>query len=186
MENKTNAWASANESLEKADKELLKFYFDQAEKSLKSTIELSDKITTRAYALLAFFSPLIYLLFSLLVRRYFGGEVVSTQLSTACWLALIPVAVSICLLLKVAFPKNYYQLGSEPINIVSKEYYENDEYVGENSFKLALSFEIEEYQTRITYMDELNYKRVKELKFIFTVILVSSTLFVISLLCQLG
>jgi hypothetical protein len=183
--NKIFLWDSELDNFEKIDKDLMKFYFEQAEKSLKSTLELADKISVRAYALLAVVVPVMSIIFSNLSKNYFGIELLSCQLLGLLWLLLIPIAISFVLLIKVVFPKDYYQLGREPKYIVKKEYYDNPEYPKEESYKLVLSYELENYQYRVSYMDDMNNIRVKSIKTAFRVSMGALSVFVLMLIIKM-
>ena len=178
-------WDSELDNVKDIDKDLIKFYFDQAEKSLKSTLELADKISVRAYALLAVVIPILTLILSYLSKNYFGTELLSCQLLGLLWLVLIAVIISFGFLVYVVFPKDYYQLGREPKYIVKNEYYDNPEYPKEASYKLMLSYELENYQYRISYMDKMNNDRVKSIKIAFQVSMVAFIGFVLSLFVRL-
>ena len=183
--NKDFSWDSELDNFEKIDKDLMKFYFEQAEKSLKSTLELADKISVRAYALLAVIVPVLSIIFSYLSKNYFGTELLSCQLLGLLWLLFIPVGISFVLLVKVVFPKDYYQLGREPKYIVKKEYYDNPEYPKEESYKLMLSYELENYQYRISYMDNINNSRVKLIKTAFRVSMGTLAVFALMLVIKM-
>ena len=178
-------WESGLDNFEKIDKDLVKFYFDQAEKSLKSTLELADKISIRAYALLATCIPFLTIIISLLSKNYLGSELLSCQLLLILWVLLIPISFCFISLLKVAFPKDYHQLGREPKYIVEEKYYNNPEYPGESSYKLMLSYEIEEYQNRITYMDKMNNSRVEMIKIVFKVATFTLSFFILILIVKM-
>ena len=109
----------------------------------------------------------------------------SCQLLALLWLLLIPVAISFVLLVKVVFPKDYYQLGREPKYIVKKEYYDNPEYPKEESYKLMLSYELENYQYRISYMDAMNNDRVESIKKAFRVSMGTLAIFFLILIIKM-
>ena len=79
--NKDFSWDSELDNFEKIDKDLMKFYFEQAEKSFKSTLELADKISVRAYALLAVVIPVLTILLSYLSKNYFGTDLLHCLIS---------------------------------------------------------------------------------------------------------
>jgi hypothetical protein len=160
------------------DKDTFRFYFDQAEKRLKSTLEVAEKATQRAYSLLIGLVPLMTVLVSTLSQYYFytPTKTVSTTTKTitittsvlttspilviACWVALILSFSVLTIAFMVIFPRSAHQLGREPKALARPDYFENPEFKGIACYILNLVDELEDYQRRINFMEKQNEKRV--------------------------
>lgn len=179
---KPETWQCPIEDIAAIDKDLLKFYFDQAEKCLKSSIDLSDRITIRSYALLGVVIPVISLILGALAKSDFLGDPLSKNSHYILFVILVPLLVCFKILIWIVFPKEYTFLGSIPRNKVIASIFDNPEFKDINSYKLMLTFELEDYQIRIDYVDFQNGKRVKGIKYVFIVILATLSLGTISLI----
>jgi hypothetical protein len=147
----------------------MRFVFEQAEKRLKSTLDMADRITVRAYAVLVLLVPCLSAVIGIFRNDLKGC-------TNAEWLLLMCCVVGLCvvlmLIVKIIYPRDMHQLGREPKVIALPEYYENPDYPHEESYVLLLTFEIEDYQSRIDYMEKQNSKRIYLLKWAYCVFVV--------------
>lgn len=164
-------WESPISNIGAIDKELLKFYFDQAEKCLKASVDLSERISARCYALLATIIPIMGVIVGTLAKNVIFEEQMSIEAVCFLFCALVPAVICFGLLLWAVFPKNYTFIGSNPRDKIQANIYDNPDFVGDHSYKLMLTFEIEEYQGRIDYADLQNAQRITRVKYAFYVIL---------------
>jgi hypothetical protein len=166
-------WESPVSDIAAINKELLKFYFDQTEKCLKSSIDLSDRISTRCYALLAILLPAISIVIGYLVKIVILKEDSVPAMHGFLCTALMPLLAGLSLLISAVFPKEYTYLGSSPRNKMVERVFDNEDFKDENSYKLMLVYEIEEYQGRIDYVDSQNKTRVGRIQLAFYIVLIT-------------
>ena len=147
-----------------------KYILDQAEKRLRHLLELSERTTNRAIAILSGLIPVNIYLITLIFNNYYsktGG--LTLPLITLCWISLVVIFVSIILSSYVAFPRDMHQMGSEPKNIFINELIESDFYINELQCLTIIVSEIEDLQNRIEFMQKQNNNRVVITKISFAV-----------------
>lgn len=156
-------WISEVEDFEKIDKEFVKHCFDSAEKRLRSALEVSDKATTRAFQTLTAIVPSLTIVLTTVISQALKHELKSNVL-IPCAIALLLGTIAFVQLYKVIFPREMHQLGYEPKELLVKEYFDNENFKGEASFKLLLISHLEDYQEQIQFMDKQNAQRVQGVK----------------------
>ena len=147
-----------------------KYILEQAEKRLRHLLELSERTTNRAIAILSGLIPVNIYLITLIFNNYYSKTgILSLPLITLCWISLGVIFVSIVLSSYVAFPRDMHQMGSEPKNIFTEEIIESNYYINELQSLTIIVSEIEDLQNRIEFMQKQNNKRVVITKISFSI-----------------
>ena len=161
-----------------------KYILEQAEKRLRHLLELSERTTNRAIAILSGLIPVNIYLITLIFNNYYSKTgSLSLPLITLCWISLAVIFVSIILSSYVAFPRDMHQVGSEPKNIFTDELMKSDFYVNELQCLTIIVGEIEDLQNRIDFMQEQNNKRVVLTKISFAIFGIYAVLCTFMLCC---
>ncbi|MES2454004.1 MAG: hypothetical protein V4594_00610 [Bacteroidota bacterium] len=154
-----DVWNINSENKEHIDRDMAQFVLEQADKSLKHTIDIADKATNRAFTLLLIYLPVTSTLVGILINEikeshkfrildiYFLGSLV-----VVCMVALLA-------LIRLIFPRASMVLGREPKDILTNDMLQNS-LTAENKLKAFHLNEIKNYQARITYNREQNAKRI--------------------------
>lgn len=176
-------WQTDIQDWTKLTKDIVLFYLTQAESNLKSCLELSDRITTRAFSLLTIIIPIITLTLGYLLKQIIEGN-------ANYWLLLISITCLIisfvCLyfLVKLIFPRGWMPLGRQPNEIFTSHMVDNDLDQDKKYIAIVMG-EIECIQTKIDYNKLQNNKRLKYLKIVLVLISTAFVIVMIFLLRQL-
>lgn len=152
------------------------FILDQAEKSIKYSIEVSDKITNRAFALTIILMSGITALIGLLAKE-FSKDVYSGTLVIFYIGIIVSAIVALFYLIKISFPRLFMMVGRSPKEIAIPAMLETEF----SELSLILN-EIENSQRKIDFNDNQNQERITILK---KVIIALCTGFVITILLVL-
>lgn len=154
-------WRPEIDNWQHTSKDLAEFFFSQAEKLLKETIEISDSITTKAYNIILVLIPLVSVLAGFIVGyQDQSGNQVLVILATAC---LIGFLYSLFEALRVFMPKTIVFLGSQPKKLVNPAYIISSESKDIQIIEVLYS-ECANLQAAIEANDESNNKRLSRIK----------------------
>jgi len=177
-------WSAPDAAFADLDKDAAKFLFDSTEKRLKNLLETSDKTTGRAITSLTFLIPLIAFLLSALFKHYFGStaQSLSEQLLIISWLSCLVCLIAVSYFVRASFPRLMHQMGREPKALLTEEFLQNQYYQGESQYRRLLIGEIEEFQCRISFMQDQSNRRVEWIKVGFSLLGGYATLCFVSLM----
>ena len=169
MSNPRVSWKPTSDEWRKLDKDSLKFIFEQSDKYVKHTFDVSNRITDRAYALILFLFPLLSLCIVTLVipttREKFDAILLS-------WIFVAGAGISYCIyiLLKVLFPRMFIPSGREPKTLIESNAIKNPKLENETKTKFLYITEITNNQGIIDYNEKQNSDRIEKLQLSFRVI----------------
>lgn len=152
-------WRPEIDNWKHTSKDLAEFFFSQAEKLLKETIEISDSITERAYNIILILIPLVSILVGFIVG-YKDDNPVAVILSGICVAGFLYSLYEAAL---VFHPKNLMFLGSEPKKLIQPVFIVPDE-PQEIQIIEAIYSECANYQIRIEFNDKSNKARIQRIK----------------------
>jgi len=160
----TTIWDLPVANKEKIDDKIADFIISQADKALAYSLDVADKTTNRAYAVILIMTPITSTAISLLVKEITEKQQIRNPYKIGLYEFLTILCVSaLILLLTIVLPRLTMGSGREPKNIAHDHMLQN-----ENSFKRNLLLiklnEIKNLQYKISYNDELNDKRVFRFK----------------------
>lgn len=180
METKLNVWVPDKELWDKLDIATLRLSLEQAEKRLASTITRSDKITTRAYALL---TTTLILLTPLISKISFELKFCMDKLTPCSQDVMIKVIPYIMTLMPflwvlwityfVITPRNLYSEGIDP------KYFEKiiKSCEGKSEITTITYSVVKECRRKILFNDHLNSKRTILIQNIIELLLIAPILF---------
>ena len=160
----TTIWDLSVANKEKIDDKIADFMISQADKALAYSLDVADKTTNRAYAVILIMIPITSTAISLLVKEITEKQQIRNPHKIDLYEFLTLLCVSaLILLLTIVLPRLTMGSGREPMNIAHDHMLQN-----ENSFKRNLLLiklnEIKNLQYKISYNDQLNGKRVFRFK----------------------
>lgn len=176
-------WIAPIDDLTKLDKDSAKFIFESGEKRLRHLLEVSDRTTNRTIAMLTGQIPLVAFILSLLFRHYVGApeNYLNPIMLGVSWASLIVSLISMILLGRIIFPRDMHQMGTEPKDLIIKDFVENPDYQNAHQYLLLLVIESESLQRRIDYMQDQSNRRVYLFKIALLIIAVYGLLCIAAL-----
>ena len=175
-------WEAPIKDLNLLNKDAAKFVFESAEKRLKHLLEVSDRTTNRAVAVVTALIPLTAFLLTTLYKHYWGGieSLLEDKMILLVWASIVVCLISLVLFGIVIFPRNMHQMGREPNQLFTEEFLEDEYYQDELQYKSYLVSETEDFQGRITFMQVQNNRRIKLFKWaLLAIVFYSALLFFI-------
>lgn len=168
--------------------ESAKLLYDESSDYLQYTVNLSEKITQRAYT----FSIIVIAAIGALINTMLSFKIETSYDEIVFGLIILSVIVLFVLglyLVKLVFPFGLMQMGRQPKEINENKYLAPENLTNEQSHLSFLINEIQNNQTKINYNNNANAERLQRLKTLIVLILVSFFLFVflyflIFTLCQ--
>ncbi len=140
-----------------------KFILEEAKTYVKYLSDTSDKITNRAFAILAILIPLTSALIVFSVNERFKpviGEKVIFYLMFFVIIGLIAVMFGLS---TIVFPRMFMPLGREPKQICTAEFLSVNFDIDLAKLSMILN-EIENCQSKVDYNKSQNSRRTKQLK----------------------
>ena len=156
------SWHTDIQDWTKLTKDTVNFCLSQAELSLKSSIEASDRISTRAFSILTVVIPIITLSIGYLFKQITEHNADNYILSLAIF-CLFFCFMSLFFLIRIIFPRNWMSLGGQPKEIFTSNMLDND-FEPELKFIAIVMGEIQAIQLKIDFNRASNYKRLNYLK----------------------
>jgi predicted membrane protein len=154
------------------------FFYNESSNYLKYTIDLSEKITQRAYTL----SVVIIAAIGALINFMLSFEIKSIYNEILFSLIVLSVLVLFVLglyLVKVIFPFGLHHLGRQPKELNSDKYLTPEHLTKEQAYLSFVINEIQNNQVKIDFNLNVNTSRLKNLKRLIVLILVSFVAFVL-------
>jgi hypothetical protein len=173
-------WQTDIQDWTKITKDMVNFYLNQAEAELKSTLDLHDKITTRAFALLTILIPITTLTIGYIIRQIAEKNADKYLLAVAV-VCLYATISCLYLLIRLVFPRQWLSSGRPPKDIFTSQMIDTPhEYTDEQRYVGIVMREIENIQYKITFNDATSIPRLYSLRVV--IITLSTTFFLIALL----
>lgn len=173
-------WRTDVQEWTKINKDLINFYLNQAESELKSSLDVHDKITQRAFTILTILIPVLSISFGYLIHQISGHNTDKFILVIAI-AALFAAMVALFNLIRLIFPRQWMVMGRQPKEIFISAVIDNNKELTPEQLHIGIVMrEIEDIQYKIDYNWEHNETRLKTLKRVIWII--ASSLFVITLL----
>jgi hypothetical protein len=147
MSNK-HRWTANIENKEKATPEDIKFIFEQAEKQLKDSCELSQIIVNRTTGLITINSAALLALIGFVITNWIDYSF-SSPLAITAYCGVIFLFANCFLLSTNIRSKEYYITGSQPKDLFNDVFFVDTIPSEKRVLRLYVS-EIESYQHRIT------------------------------------
>jgi hypothetical protein len=172
------AWKSDIINWTKLDKPLADFFLNQAEQNLKSTLDLSDRITTRAVSILTIIIPITVLNAGFLLTQLFNHPSSSKYLVWFALAGLLALAVVLIVLAKLITVRQWMAPGGLPREIFTSHMLDND-LSNAHQYVASVMGEIERVQIKIDFNRAQNAQRLNILKWtIWFIAMAFVTLFV--------
>ena len=171
-------WKIQVNDWEKINKESAMFIINEADKFLKYTIEVSDKITTRAFSFLLITLTILIGIIGFTFQSYKECSALSPNLICNFLFAIMLIIVSVFLILIVS-PRFFMMTGRSPKEIAINEFLCNDSLTPELSYLALILNEIENYQAKIEYNIDQNQKRTKRFKNILIAMIIASFVYLL-------
>lgn len=155
-------WTIQAESNPGIDDKIAEFIISQAEKSLAYTLDIADKATNRAYAVILIIIPLTSTFIGLFISELHGKfpNVYRVNLYLA---ATIVCTIVLVLLLTIILPRATMGMGRAPRDIAQPHMLQND-LPAKEKFKAFKLNEIKNLQFKIDYNNRLNSRRIFRFK----------------------
>lgn len=152
------------------------YVLTEAQKSLASLNELANRITQRAYTILAILIGTSSFLYSFIWGKIITGSTISLASYWPMVLAILLVIYPFINIIKLIFPRDVYPNGRRPRDIVMEDFQEIPEEYREQAFHLT---EIKHFQSVIDLTEYQNIVRTSKFKrtLTFLVIYALSILF---------
>ena len=170
-------WTTDIQDWTKLTKDTVNFCLSQAELSLKSSVETSDRITTRAFSILTIVIPIVSLSIGYLFKQIID-HTTDKYILIAAIFALFSCFLSLFYLIRIIFPREWMSLGGQPKEIFTSNMLDN-EFSSELKYVALVMGEIQAVQTKIDFNKLSNYKRLDYLKAVIWIL--SMTFLVITI-----
>jgi len=164
---KSESWVFPSESKANIDDKIADFIIDQAEKSLAHTLDIADKATNRAYAVVIVIIPLLSTFIGLFITELHSKFPDASKLNLFLAAAVL-CAIILVLLLTIILPRPTMGMGRAPKDIAQPHMLQNEHSAKEKlkSFKLN---EIKNLQHKIDFNNRLNRRRIFRFKLVLII-----------------
>ena len=169
-------WTTDIQDWTKLTKDTVNFCLSQAELSLKSSIETSDRITTRAFSILTIVIPIVSLSIGYLFKQIID-HTTDKYILIAAIFGLFSCFLSLLFLIRIIFPRDWMSLGGQPKDIFTSNMLDN-EFSPELKYVAIVMGEIQAVQYKINFNQSSNFKRLDYLKAV--IVILSITFFCIT------
>ncbi|QIL42377.1 hypothetical protein G7074_25820 [Pedobacter sp. HDW13] len=164
MENDT--WNISAENTANIDKDIATYIIEQAEKSLKYSIEVADKTTAKSITLLLILLPATSTIVGFLVNALKQNKGLLTAETLLLMYFLLVCIISIIFVVKLMLPRNTMAPGRDPKQLIIDELLQRVEYTSEQKLLAYKINEIKNFQHKITYNRKQNNARILRFKYI--------------------
>ena len=161
-----------------ANLESLKFILEHGLEHLEQTVEISNKITARAFTILSVLIPVLSVMLGILFNYQFEKteNMPPEGLMIVSVILIFPLLYCLVLLIRLIFPRLIQPLGRPPAELDDPDYLENPEYNKNQQYLLMIINEIDNCQNKIAFNDASNTKRIKLFKTALWVIVITLAL----------
>ena len=141
-----------------------KFILDEAKAYVKYVSDVSDKITNRAFSILAILIPVTAALMVFVVNEKVKPVFSDKVIMNLLLLVIVGLIAIMFGLSKIVFPRMFMPLGREPKQICTPEFLSVNLDVKLAQLSIVLK-EIENCQTKVDYNEGQNGRRTKQLEY---------------------
>lgn len=153
-------WEIDPENKKHLDKDIAQFILEQGEKTLRHTIEISDKTTARAFNMLLILLPISSTVIGFLINEVKNAK--SYKEIDIYFFGCITIICTVALMyvVKLIYPRKTMEIGREPKNIAVNNMLQNDKSPEEKLRVIKLN-EIRNCQYKIDYNRKQNAQRIQ-------------------------
>jgi len=153
-------WNISPENKAKIDKDIANYVIEQAEKSLKYSIEVADKTTSKAITLLLVLLPVASTIVGFLVNSVKQYKTLMSPETLLLMYFLILCIVALIFAVKLVLPRNTMGLGREPKQLIVDQVLQLAGCSGEQKLLIYKLNEIKNYQFKIEHNQAQNNTRI--------------------------
>jgi len=158
----------------RANSKSLEFIHSKASESFQYTIEVAEKLSSRAFTLISIIIPVVALILGLISGDVLvNNEEIPKVIKVAASLFCIPAVLSLGILIWMIFPKKFMHPGREPKLVAIPDHIQGDNYSADEQYISLLIGEIEDLQRKISYNECNNNRRIWALKWVLIITSVS-------------
>lgn len=170
----TQPWTLELGNWTEANIQSLELIHRKANDAFDYTINVAEKISARAFTFISILIPIISLIIGLLGKQLFEQDAAPSSLLISVMLLLcIPALSSLAALIWLIFPRKFMGRGREPQHLADAVFIQTDDYSKAEQYTALLIGEIEDLQHKIHYNDQINFRRIRILKWVLWVISIS-------------
>jgi hypothetical protein len=152
------------------------FIIGEADKYLKYTIEVSDKVTARAFSFLLICISIFTAIIGFTFKYYSENPGISLNLICNLLFAIM-LLINCYLLILIVSPRFFMMTGRIPKEIAIPDFLDNQDLTAEQSHLALILNEIENCQTKIEYNINQNQDRLKMFKRTLIVLILGSAIY---------
>ena len=157
-------WNISPENKAKIDKDIANYVIEQAEKSLRYSIEVADKTTSKAITLLLVLLPVASTIVGFLVNSVKQYKALMAPETLLLMYFLFLCIVALIFAVKLVLPRNTMGLGREPKQLVVDQVLQLADCSSEQKLLIYKLNEIKNYQFKIEYNKQQNNARIVRFK----------------------
>lgn len=165
-------WSINIEKWEEINPESAKFILEQGEKFLGQTLEIGEKISSRAFSLILILITLVSALTGYSINKYLTENVLSGLIIVNTLYILILIVI-LYFLFMIIFPRLTYVSGRKPSDIAIPDFLENEKPESNVKHLALVLNEIENCQFKIDANEKQNEERITQLKRCITALCIS-------------
>ncbi|MBB6240039.1 hypothetical protein HDC90_004701 [Pedobacter sp. AK013] len=153
-------WNISADNKAKIDKDIANYIIEQAEKSLKYSIEVADKTTSKSITLLLVFLPVTSTIVGFLINSVKQNKTLISSETILLAYLLIVCIVALIFVVKLMLPRNTMAIGREPKQLVVDQILQLTDRSSDEKLLIYKFNEIKNYQHKIDYNRKQNDSRI--------------------------
>ncbi|RAJ31722.1 hypothetical protein [Pedobacter cryoconitis] len=153
-------WNISTDNKAKIDKDIANYIIEQGEKSLKYSIEVADKTTSKSITLLLIFLPITSTIVGFLINSVRQNKTLISSETILLAYLLIVCIVALIFVVKLMLPRNTMAMGREPKQLVVDQILQLADRSNEDKLMIYKLNEIKNYQYKIDYNRKQNDSRI--------------------------
>jgi hypothetical protein len=157
---KKEIWNISPENKAKIDKDIANYIIEQAEKSLRYSIEVADKTTSKAVTLLLILLPVASTIVGFLVNSVKQNKTLVSPETLLLMYFLVLFIVALIFAVKLLLPRNTMALGREPKQLIVDQVLQLADCSSEQKLLIYKLNEIKNYQYKIEHNQDQNNTRI--------------------------
>jgi|GEM_PF-5837828 len=158
MENEI--WDISAENKVKIDKDIANFIIEQGEKSLKYSIEVADKTTSKSITLLLIFLPVTSTIVGFLINSVKQSKTLISAETMLLIYLLVVCVVALIFVVKLILPRDTMAVGREPRQLAVDQVLQLPDCSNEKKLMIYKLNEIKNFQHKIDYNRKQNDSRI--------------------------